>query len=68
MLSRVEFDSAAHKFDNEDIKDIYNICKQDYPYTLRKLEEKAFESLLDVGCGTGNMISLLHKKYPERKY
>jgi ubiquinone/menaquinone biosynthesis C-methylase UbiE len=67
-LSRMEFDSAAHKFDNEDIKDIYNICKQDYPYTLRKLEEKDFESLLDVGCGTGNVISLLQEKYPERKY
>ncbi|OPJ59562.1 class I SAM-dependent methyltransferase [Clostridium oryzae] len=67
-LSRVEFNREAHKFDQNNLMDIYNMCKHDYPYILKKLEEETFEKLLDVGCGTGNVITLLHEKYPSRSY
>ena len=35
---------------------------------MEELETSAFNTLLDVGCGTGPMIELLTKKYPNKHY
>jgi len=44
------------------------MCKDDYPPILEELKKYSFQNLLDVGCGTGPMIELLTKEYPDRHY
>ncbi len=34
-----------------------------YSYVLQKLGQFSFNSILDVGCGTGNLLSLISSKY-----
>jgi len=66
--SRNEFDSAADKYET-DKAGIYKICKNDYPPILQEIEKIGnFETLLDAGCGTAPMITLLKEKYPDKKY
>lgn len=65
--SLMEFDKAADKFDNNS-PSIYNMCRNDYPDILEEIEKEDWYSLLDAGCGTGAVISLLKKKYPEKSY
>lgn len=62
-----EFDRAAEKFDDND-PSVYNMCRKDYPDILEELEKEDFTDVLDAGCGTGAVISLLHKKHPDRHY
>lgn len=66
-LSVKEFDAAAEQFD-EDNPSVYNMCRKDYPDILEELEKEEFQDLLDAGCGTGAVISLLKKAYPDRQY
>lgn len=42
------------------------ICKDDYPQMLEELRSESFEDVLDVGCGTGAVLELLHGEYPEK--
>ena len=44
------------------------MCRKDYPDVLAELEKEPFHDLLDCGCGTAPMLTLLHEKYPERHY
>ena len=66
-LSVKEFTKAAGVYET-DQAGVYKLCKKDYPDVLAELEKEPFETLLDCGCGTAPMISLLYEKYPEKKY
>ena len=62
-----EFTKAADVYET-DQAGVYKMCKKDYPDVLEELEKEAFTDLLDCGCGTAPMISLLYEKYPEKHY
>ena len=66
-LSVKEFTKAAEIYDSGHAG-IYELCKEDYPPILEELKKYSFQNLLDVGCGTGPMIELLTKEYPDRYY
>ena len=66
-LSIKEFTKAASIYDSGHAG-IYELCKDDYPPILEELEKTDFKDLLDVGCGTGPMIELLSRKYPDKHY
>ena len=61
-------DLKAAEIYESDNAGVYNMCKKDYPDVLAELEKEPFTDLLDCGCGTGPMISLLYEKYPEKNY
>ncbi|NMM61887.1 class I SAM-dependent methyltransferase [Clostridium sp. P21] len=67
-LSKIEFNREAQKFDNAKGIDIYKVCQNSYSYIIDEVKKEEFQSLVDVGCGTGNSIELLSKEFPERKY
>ena len=62
-----EFDKAAKQFDDNS-PSVYNMCRKDYPDILKEIEKEEWNSLLDAGCGTGAVISLLKGKYPDKNY
>ena len=66
-LSVREFTKAAEVYDGGHAG-IYEMCRDDYPPILEELKRYPFTDLLDVGCGTGSMIELLAKEYPDRRY
>ena len=66
-LSVKEFTKAAAIYET-DHAGVYNMCKKDYPDVLAELEKEPFTDLLDCGCGTAPMLTLLHEKYPEKHY
>ena len=66
-LSRREFARAAKVYETDDAG-VYKMCKKDYPDVLAELEKEEFTDLLDCGCGTAPMITLLQKKYPGKHY
>ena len=63
-LSIHEFTKAAKNYEN-DRAGIYRMCRKDYPPILEEIKNSApFQTLLDAGCGTAPMLSLLSEKYP----
>ena len=66
-LTIKEFSKAADVYES-DQAGIYEICKEDYPYISEELEKENYIDLLDCGCGTGPMISLLYEKDPSKHY
>ncbi len=66
-LSVKEFTKAAEIYES-DHAGVYNMCKKEYPDVLAELEKESFNDLLDCGCGTAPMLSLLHQKYPDKHY
>lgn len=66
-LSIKEFTKAAQCYDS-DQAGIYEMCKADYPPILEELRKEQFETLLDAGCGTAPMLSLLTREYPDKHY
>lgn len=66
-LTVKEFTKAADIYES-DQAGIYEICKEDYPYISSELEKEDFTDLLDCGCGSGPMISLLYEKDPTKNY
>lgn len=66
-LSIREFTKAAAVYET-DQAGVYRLCRKDYPDVLAELEKEPFQDLLDCGCGTAPMLTLLHNKYPDRHY
>lgn len=66
-LSIKEFTKAADVYDSGHAG-VYEMCKDDYPPVLEELQKYPFQELLDVGCGTGPLIELLLKEFPDRNY
>jgi len=66
-LTVKEFTKAADIYES-DQAGIYEICKEDYPYISSELDKEDFTDLLDCGCGSGPMISLLYEKDPTKNY
>ena len=66
-LSIKEFSKAARVYETDEAG-VYRMCRKDYPDVLSELEKEDFTDLLDCGCGTAPMLSLLKKKYPEKHY
>ena len=66
-LSIKEFTKAADKYDG-DKAGIYKMCRKDYPDVLAELEKEPFTDLLDCGCGTAPMLTLLQDRYPDKHY
>jgi len=66
-LSIREFTKAAAKYDG-DHAGIYQMCRKDYPDILDEIRKEPFQTLLDVGCGTGPMVTLLSEEYPEAHF
>ena len=66
-MSLKEFSKAATVYET-DQAGVYKMCKKDYPDVLAELENEDFNDLLDCGCGTAPMLSLLKEKYPDRHY
>ena len=67
-LSIEEFTKAAKEYESGASNGLYEMCKDDYPPILEELRDVPFETLLDAGCGTAPMVSLLADEYPERTY
>ena len=44
------------------------MCKDDYPPILEEQRGEEFERLLDAGCGTAPMLSLLTKEYSGKHF
>ena len=63
QLSVKEFTEAAKVYESGHAG-IYEMCKDDYPQMLEELALEPFEDMLDVGCGTGAVLELLHGEYP----
>ncbi|MCR5771395.1 MAG: methyltransferase domain-containing protein [Butyrivibrio sp.] len=66
-LTIKEFTKAADVYESGHAG-IYELCKDDYPYIAAELEKEDYNDLLDCGCGTGPMISILHEKDPNKHY
>jgi len=66
-LSIKEFTKAASIYESKNAG-VYNLCKNDYPDILEEIEKEEFNDLLDAGCGTSPMITLLSQKYPQKHY
>ena len=66
-LSVKEFTKAAEIYESDNAG-VYKMCKKDYPDVLAELEKEPFTDLLDCGCGTAPMLTLLHDKYPDKHY
>ena len=66
-LSIKEFNKATEKYESGNAG-IYEMCKRDYPPILEEIRKTEFETLLDAGCGTAPMISLLQEEYNNKKY
>jgi len=62
-----EFTKAAKDYET-DHAGVYNLCKKDYPYILEEIKKESFETLLDAGCGTAPMLTLLTEEFPGKKY
>lgn len=66
-LSIQEFTKAAQRYDSNHAG-IYEMCKEDYPPILEELRREQFDTLLDAGCGTAPMLSLLTEEYPGKSF
>ncbi|MBQ7663766.1 MAG: methyltransferase domain-containing protein [Bacteroidaceae bacterium] len=66
-LSKGEFTRAADRYET-DHAGVYAICRKDYPDILTEIEKESFTDLLDAGCGTAPMLSLLTERFPDAHF
>jgi len=66
-LSRATFDKQAAIYDVTQTLTVSKLPVRAYPFIMEELRKVAPASLLDVGCGTGTVIALLAKEFPEMK-
>ena len=64
-MSIREFTKAAEIYDSGHAG-LHEMCKDDCPPVLEELNQYPFQTLLDVGCGTGPMIELLLREFPDK--
>ena len=67
QLSIHEFTKAAKNYESGKAG-IYKMCRKDYPPILAEIRTEPFETLLDAGCGTAPMVSLLSEAYPQAAF
>jgi ubiquinone/menaquinone biosynthesis C-methylase UbiE len=58
--SREKFHKQAEKYDTGNKG---KHARSLYESVINKLDELSFNNLLDVGCGTGNLLSLINTRY-----
>jgi len=66
-LTKGEFSRAADRYESDEAG-VYRLCRDDYPEILKDIKRVKFTSLLDAGCGTAPMLSLLTRLYPDNKF
>ena len=57
--TKEKFDKQAENYDSK----YGNHAMALYDDILEKLDQFSFDNLLDIGCGTGNLLSLISSKY-----
>lgn len=66
-LSRQESDKQAATYDTTATKQGSKYPKEAYSYAIDELRREKVSNLLDIGCGTGEAIKMIHEQLPELK-
>ena len=66
-LSKATFDEQANYYDADNTAPISKFPKICYPIVIEELKSAKFDSLLDLGCGTGALTEMIAREFPEAK-
>ena len=66
-LSKITFDEQASYYDEDNTAPISKFPKICYPIVIEELKSIKFNSLLDLGCGTGALTKIIAQEFPEVK-
>lgn len=64
-LSRINFDKQAEIYDSTPTSSVSKFPKLCYPFILEEIRAKNPASLLDMGCGTGEILRLIRQDNKE---
>lgn len=64
-LSKKTFDRQAAYYDEKDSVGVSKFPKMSYPFVLEEIRHQRPKRLLDLGCGTGEMLRLLREENQE---
>lgn len=65
-LSKEFFDNQASIYD--EVEAAGGNARSLYPHIIRLMDEHGFDSALDVGCGTGELIDIILKQEPGKRF